>query len=137
MTIAFMALFAIIIGEFISSELGRKILWPLIILGGVSVIYWYITETNGNGDLKPYILIQFLPMLLIPIILGFFPSAFTHIQGYWLLLGAYLLAKIFESYDESVYNLFHFISGHSMKHIVAAFGVWLLLRAYKKRKLSL
>jgi len=133
MTIAFMALFAIIIGEFISTRLGKVAIWPLIFIGVLSVIYWHFTETAGNGDLRIYVLIQFLPLLMIPIILSLYQSTFTHTQGYWMILLAYILAKVFESYDKQIFDFLHIISGHSIKHITAAIGVWLLLKSYKER----
>ena len=133
MTIAFMALFAIIIGEFISQKLAIKLLWLLIGIGISSVFYWSYTESLAKGDLRLYVLVQFLPMLLIPIILLIFKPTFTHSHGYWSLLAAYLLAKIFEFFDQSIYQSIPFISGHSIKHLFAALGIYFLLRAYNNR----
>lgn len=135
MTIAFMALFSLIVGEFISSNLGKLALWPLVVFGVFSVLYWYRTESNDEGDLRLYILVQFLPMLVIPLILLFFKSKFTHTSGYWYLLYAYVLAKAFEYFDESIYNILFSISGHSLKHIVSALGILMLLKTYTNREL--
>jgi len=134
MTIAFMALFTIIIGEFISVKLAKKLFYPLLILGLASVYYWYSTEQNGVGDLRFYILIQFLPILLIPVILLIYPSRFSQKSGYWYLLLAYLLAKVFEHYDVAIHQLVGAsISGHPIKHVVAAIGMYVLLVFYEKR----
>lgn len=134
MTIAFMALFSVILGEFISVHLGRWALWPLIVIGVFSVIYWHSTEAKGAGDLRLYILVQFLPMILIPLILWFFKSMFTSANGYWLLLFAYALAKVFEHFDDAIYKMPLLQSGHSFKHIVAAVGVFFLLKSYSNRE---
>ncbi len=136
MTIAFMALFAVIIAEFVSVRAAKFSFWPLIVFGVFSVVYWHITETNGEGDLRLYVLVQFLPMMVIPLILLFFKSKFTNTIGYWLLLCAYIFAKAFEHYDEAIYTFLPFISGHSLKHIIAALGVLLLLTSYSNRKLA-
>jgi hypothetical protein len=134
MTIAFMALFTIIIGEFISVSLAKKLFYPLLILGLASVYYWYSTAQNGVGDLRFYVLIQFLPMLLIPVILLIYPSRFNQLSAYWYLLLAYLLAKVFEHYDMEIHQLLGAgISGHPIKHVVAAIGMYVLLRSYEKR----
>ena len=135
MTIAFMALFSIIVGEFTSSKLGKFTLWPLVAFGAFSVLYWYSTESNGEGDLRLYVLVQFLPILVIPLILIFFKSKYTHTSGYWYLLSAYVLAKGLEHFDESINNILFSLSGHSLKHVVAALGILFLLKAYNKRKL--
>ena len=133
MTIAFMALFSIIIAEFVSVHLGKLVLWPLIIFGVFSILYWQHTEARGEGDLRLYILVQFLPIMVIPLILLFFKSRFNYINGYWLLICAYVLAKLFEYFDEAIYTAIPLLSGHTIKHVVAAFGVYLLLKTYNKR----
>lgn len=132
-TVAFMALFSIIITEFTSSRLGKLSLWPLVFFGAFSVLYWYSTENSGKGDLRLYILVQFLPMLLIPLILFFFKSKFTDTNGYWFLLFAYTLAKAFEYFDEAIHNIL-LLSGHSIKHIIAALGIFFLLKTYNNRE---
>ena len=134
MTFAFMALFAVIIAEFASLKVSRLVLWPLVVFGVFSVFYWHFTESAGRGDLRLYALVQFLPMLLIPLLLLLFKPRFTFTSGYWVLLLAYLLAKVFEYYDEGLFESLGFISGHSLKHIVAAVGVFFLLRAYTVRE---
>jgi len=136
MTIAFMALISVIITEFVSSKLAKMSLFPLIIMGFLSVIYWYVTELNGQGDLRLYVLVQFLPMIGIPLVLLTFRHKFEQIHGYWWLLACYLLAKFFENFDAQVQDFLQGISGHSIKHLVAALGVYLLLRHYKTRELS-
>ena len=86
MTIAIMALVSIVISEFVSIRLGAILLIPFVAIGILSVLYWYWTETTGNGDLTPYVLVQFLPMIVIPVILVCFDSVFTKTGCYWLLL---------------------------------------------------
>lgn len=133
MTIAFMALLSIIMGEFISPRTGSILLVPLVALGILSVLYWHWTETAGHGDLRPYILVQFLPMLVIPVILVCFKSACTHAGSYWILFSAYAAAKVFEYFDREIYAMLGFVSGHSLKHIVAAIGVYFLLVSFGGR----
>ncbi|HHL19411.1 MAG TPA: alkaline phytoceramidase [Thiothrix sp.] len=132
-TIAFMALFAIILGEFVSVRFGQLILLPLLAYGIFAVMYWHYSETMGQGDLRWYIVVQLIPILSLPIILLLFNATFTLKNAYWLLLASYLLAKLLEYFDAETYNIVPLLSGHSLKHLVAAFGIYLLIRAYKKR----
>ena len=132
MTIAFMALFSKIISELISTKFSQYILGSLLIFGLYSVLYWHVTELNGEGDLRLYILVQFLPMLLIPIFLVQFRGVSKNISGYWLLLICYAVAKLCEYFDREIFHLLGVISGHSLKHIMAAIGVLFLLLAYRK-----
>ena len=133
MTIAFMSLFSIIIAEFISLRSARLIVWPLLILGVSSVIYWQLSENAGQGDLRPYILVQFLPLLMVPVIFGCFDSRFSHNNSYWWLLGFYLLAKLAEHFDAQLHSYLGLISGHSLKHIFAALGIGLVVLSYTLR----
>lgn len=133
MTIAFMALCSIIIGEFSSTRLGSILLVPLVSFGVFSVLYWHWTESAGHGDLRPYILVQFLPMLAIPVILICFNSVFTKVSGYWWLLSAYVIAKLFEHFDREILEATRLVSGHSLKHVVAAIGIFVLLSSFVRR----
>ena len=135
MTIAFMAFFAIIIGEFISLKAGRKLLLPLLLIGAGSVIYWHFTEQAGRGDLRFYALVQFLPIILIPVIMGLFRSAFNTNLYIWLIIATYLMAKIFETYDEQVYEILNQISGHTIKHFMASLVPLIFLIGLYKRRL--
>ena len=136
MTIVFMAFFSVIIGEHISLRIGRALLFPLLALGVISVANWSITETAGRGDLRLYIIVQYLPMILIPLILLFFPSRFSHAHLLWIVLGAYGLAKLFEMADRQVFSLFHVVSGHTLKHLVAALGMYAFLYAVRHRRFA-
>jgi len=134
MAIAFMALFSIIITEFIGQKEGKRLLYPLVVLGIISVLYWAYTESLGEGDLRLYIFVQFFPMLIIPaLLLGFRPK-FTLHTAYWYLLLSYVLAKVFEHFDEAIYETLGFISGHSLKHIMAALGLWILTKSFLSRE---
>lgn len=134
MTIAFMALFSLILSEFISEKLGRYSLLPLLILGLSSVAYWYLTELDGQGDLRFYAAIQFFPLLAISIILLCFKSCYTKVSAYWWLLMTYLSAKLFEHFDVLIHNSLIVISGHSIKHIAAALGLYILYKAFRNRE---
>lgn len=135
MSIVFMALFTIIIGEFISVRLGKVLFMPLISAGMISVIYWYFSENRGEGDLRFYALIQFYSLLMIIIILAFFRSHFSHAKAYWLLLVLYALSKVFEIYDAAIFKFTGVLSGHTLKHVFAAMALSVLLFLYAKRQL--
>src|SRR2546430_1898790 len=68
MTVAFMALFAMVVRDRISESCGRVLLWPLVLAGVTSVGYWHWSEFHGRGDLRAYAVIEFLPMLLMPLL---------------------------------------------------------------------
>ena len=134
MTVGFMSFFAILLGEFVSVRFGKSAFFPLVIAGIASVVYWHLTERQGEGDLRFYALVQFTPMLLIPVVLLCFRSRYTHVNGFWYLFIAYAIAKLFEYFDVAVFNLTGLISGHSIKHIVSALGIYILLHSFESRE---
>jgi hypothetical protein len=121
MAIAFMALFSFFLSEHINVRLGTWLLWPLLAIGLFSVLYWIYTENLGAGDLRLYALVQFLPVLLIPLIIILFPSHTYRKKYIWYLIGLYALAKVAEHYDDEIMSAVS-ISGHTLKHIFAAFS---------------
>lgn len=134
MTLVFMSLFAIVLGEHVSESLGRRTLVPLLLVGAGSVIYWSLTEGRGIGDLRPYVLVQFLPMMMIPMILLLYASYFDRAEFFWGMVVIYGAAKLIELFDSEIYLAGELISGHSIKHLVAALAPLLFLRGLKSRR---
>lgn len=127
MTIAFMALFSLVIGDRVSARLGRRLLWPLVISGVAAVMYWDWTELQGRGDLRPYALVQFLPMLLIPVMLLRSKGNGLRTSWLWATVAVYGLAKLAEFYDHAIHAATGIISGHSVKHLLGALAVYLAM----------
>ncbi|MFN7987907.1 MAG: alkaline phytoceramidase [Thermoanaerobaculia bacterium] len=134
MTLAFMAVFAIIIGEHISPRLGIRLLLPLLLFGALSVWYWRATDSGNGGDLRLYVLVQYLPMLLIPVIVLLYRSALAPTSYLWALLGSYGAAKALEFLDAPVFRMTGFVSGHTLKHLAAALGVYFLYLGFIRRR---
>ncbi len=133
MTISFMAFFSIIVAENVSVNWGRRMLIPLLLLGAASVFYWHFTELQGAGDLRPYALVQFLPMLLIPVLLLQYPSRFASNGWVWAVLAAYVASKITEFADVGIFEAIGF-SGHAIKHLLAALGTFFFFWAVRFRR---
>ncbi len=135
MTISFMAFFVIIVGENISLSLARRLFYPLILIGIFSVFYWTYTESNGEGDLRLYALVQFLPIILIPLILWLYPSPFKGQRYIVYVIAAYVLAKLTEHFDQQILDFLQVMSGHAIKHVIAAVGTYFFYVALRKRVL--
>lgn len=123
MTISFMSFVAIIIGEYINEAIAKKLLVPLLFLGLFSVVWWRFTDNNDGGDLRIYIIVQFLPMVLIPLIIWLYHPTLAPNSYVWGMMGMYGLAKILELLDDSIFQILKVISGHTLKHVAAALGV--------------
>ncbi len=130
MTVAFMSLLSAVIADRISWVVGRALLWPLVVVGIASIAWWLRTETAGAGDLRPYALVQFLPMLLIPLMLLMWRGEGLSSRWLWMAFGAYALAKVAEQLDAPIFAAIG-MSGHALKHLLAALAAWWIVRAFQ------
>jgi hypothetical protein len=133
MTIAFSGLFTLVIGEYLSVRAARHLLIPLLLAGAASVVYWDVTEARGAGDLRPYAVVQFLPMILTCAILVMYRRASDLTRYLWLMIAMYTIAKLLEFFDAGIYGILGFVSGHSLKHVAASLGPLALLFALHAR----
>jgi hypothetical protein len=134
MSVAFMALFASVLAERVSRRVGLALLAPLVALGIGSVLYWHWTEAQGRGDLRPYYVVQFYPLLALPPLLLLFPPRYTRTADLVAALGWYVLAKFCEDpLDAAFYALGGWVSGHTLKHLLAALGASWILHMIAKR----
>ena len=133
MAVAFMSFLAIIIGEYIDMNIGRRLLMPLVLLGVLSVWYWHVTESAGHGDLRPYGLVQFLPLPLILLIAWTYPDPGKAGRYLFAVFVLIILSKAAELFDGTVLAATGIVSGHTLKHLLAALAVWFAWRWLKQR----
>src|SRR4051812_11888931 len=77
MSIGFTAFFAGLLGERLGRRAYRLLLWPLLGLGVASVLLWRASELRGEGDLRLYLLVQFFPLLMIPLLMALYTPRYT------------------------------------------------------------
>lgn len=134
MAVAFMALFSAMIAERISIYWSRMLLLPLVFAGVASVVMWRISEDAGRGDLRIYLFVQLFPMLSLPLMLLLFPPRYSRGAELFVVVLLYAAAKAIEHFDAQIWSLAsRTVSGHTLKHLVAALAAWLVLDMLKKR----
>ncbi len=136
MTAAFMTLLSAVLADRVSWVVGRALLWPLVVIGIASIAWWVRTEAAGQGDLRPYGLVQFLPMLLVPLILLLWRGEGLRAKPVWMAFAAYAAAKLAEQFDQSILEATGGFSGHSLKHLLAALATWWVVRAFQRSPAS-
>lgn len=130
--IVFMALLAAVIAERVSVELGFW-LFPILQAAGVgSVLLWRAGELHGHGDLRSYAAVQVYAILVLLLAL-LLPPTYTRGSDFAVVVGLYVLAKILEEADRQVFALGHVVSGHTLKHLVAAAAGYWILRMLQRR----
>ena len=133
MTLGFMSLLSAMLMERINLRAGSLALAPLLLLGITSVAYWYVSELHGAGDLRLYLMVQFYTLALILLLLWLFPARYTRGGDVVMAMEFYVLAKILEMTDKQIFNFGHIISGHTLKHLAAALGVYWIFRMLNRR----
>lgn len=128
MAMGFASLLAAVIVERIRLRLGIWLLAPLILLEMATVVYWAATQSGGRGDIRPYAFAQFGSLLMILFLLAIYPPRYTRGYDFLVSLGIYAIAKVLEAGDRVIYSHVRFVSGHTLKHLVAALSAWWILR---------
>ena len=131
MTIAFMAVLSIMIKEKVDEKWGTVMLIPSCLIGILSMLIWVITD-----DLRIYIIVQILPVAVAPYVVYYYPNG-MYSHDYFMIWCAlfYALSKITE-FSDHLFFRFMPLSGHTLKHILAAIGLaFIPLMLHKRRYL--
>lgn len=97
-----------------------------------AVVYWATTD-----NLLPYVVMQVVSAGAVVLATAFAPSTYTHARWLYAAVGFYALALAAERFDGPIYAaLVQTISGHTLKHLLAAVGiaiVYAMLRTRRRR----
>jgi hypothetical protein len=126
MTLGFAGLFAAVLSEHLGARLERLLLPCAVAAGIASVLWWHYAD-----DLRLYVWVQFAPLAALLYALAVLPARYARRAWLWCALGCYALAKIAELHDPEIYGwTAHAVSGHVLKHLLAALGAlalaWML-----------
>lgn len=90
-----------------------------------SVAWWRFTDLRGADDLGPYLLLQFLPLVLIPLWQWMYAAPRADKMTFMAAIALYVAAKAAELNDREILAALGWMSGHTLKHLfsTAAAGV--------------
>lgn len=119
-------------GETRNKESTLLAAW-LAVAAVCSVAWWYFTAQHGVGDLRPYLLLQSLPLLLIPLWQWIHarPHAERCAFGGAILL--YVVAKFAELNDHEIAAVLGALTGHTLKHLLASGAAALVVACLIRR----
>ena len=130
MTVAFMSLVAAQIVDRVNVRAGLALLVPMLLVGMASVLYWRATERAGAGNLVPYGILQAYAVMILVMMTWLYPSRYTRGGDIYWVFAAYVAAKVVEYFDAEIFAVGNLVSGHTLKHLIAAgagFVVWRML----------
>lgn len=84
-----------------------------------SVAWWYFSDLAGSGDLRPYLLLQGLPILLIPLWQWIYKAPAADRLAFGGALAIYVVAKLAEANDHAIAAVIGPVTGHTLKHLLA------------------
>jgi hypothetical protein len=131
--VGFMALLSALIAERISVRAGVGLLFPFLVAGAASVLYWRWSVLDGAEDVLPYAVVQYGGAAALLLVAALYRSRYSRSGDIFGALALYALAKAAEVLDAPIYALGEFLSGHTLKHLLAALSVWWLLRMLQLR----
>ncbi|MBN8476282.1 hypothetical protein [Sulfuritalea sp.] len=111
-------LLAGVLGDLRSID-SRKLTHWLALAAVASVAWWYFTDLAGSGDLRPYLLLQGLPILLIPLWQWIYRAPTADRLAFGGALAIYVVAKLTEINDHQIAAVLDPVSGHTLKHLLA------------------
>jgi hypothetical protein len=106
--------------------------WQLAALAGfavASVAWWAWTEARGLGDLRPYLLLQAAPIVLVPLWQAQARTPRATRIAFGAALALYAVAKAAELADHAILDATGLVSGHTLKHLVAALAAAVIVGA--------
>ncbi len=124
MTIGFMGAYVALVAEYADRRLEPLLILPAVAVGFASVIYWGLTD-----DLRLYFAVQGTVFASVLLLIAAFPHPPRQRAFLALGLGTYALAILFEQLDRQIYEIMAgVVSGHTIKHLLAACAVFVLVR---------
>lgn len=133
MTVAFMSLIAAQVVDRVGVRTGLLLLPLLLLLGVASVVYWLASERAGHGNVVPYGVLQAYAVVALLLLTWWLPSRYTRGGDLYWVFGGYVLAKLFEHFDDEILALGHLVSGHTLKHVAAAVAGFVVCRMLVRR----
>ena len=130
--IAFMGFLTALLVEHLEGaprHIAHRLLAPLMLCSAGAIGWW-----QWSGDLSLWVWVQAAPMLAVVLVIALLPRRYTHRHYLVYALACYMAAKLFELGDVELMQWSGgLVSGHTLKHLAAAAGVWCFYRMLRDR----
>lgn len=122
MSAAFVLLTLGMLAERVHAGIGGRPVATTATLVGAATLAALASGSVGDGavDLRPFLLLQLIPVLLIPAGALSLPGAHTRPSDWLLMLVAYVAAQAFDVADAAIHAATGWIGGHALMHLALA-----------------
>jgi hypothetical protein len=122
---AFVMLTFGLLAERAHSRFGSFVVCLVVLLGtaltGSAILF---AQARGAGlDMRPLLLLEIIPVLVIPAGALSLPGRFTGVFDWVVVLTLYALAKLLESGDAFILETSGWVSGHTLMHLALSSAV--------------
>ena len=117
-------------------DTGLTITLPLgmVALGAATVLWWRFTESRAVGDLRAYLMLQGAPLVLVPLWQWIARSPAAERAWFAAAIALYVLAKWAELQDRALFEALGVVSGHTLKHLLAAAASACIVASFTTRR---
>ncbi|MCK6453060.1 MAG: hypothetical protein L6R19_19765, partial [Alphaproteobacteria bacterium] len=92
----------------------------------LGVFWWWWTDRRGEGDLRPYLLLQAAPLVLVPLWQWIENAPRADRRAFACAIALYVAARLAELGDRAVMEALSAVSGHTLKHLLATAAAWVV-----------
>jgi hypothetical protein len=132
MVLAFGGLLGLAVADRVSERGGRAVALGVLLLGPASVAVWSVT-----GNVLPWAALQFGGLLVLAGLCAWRPLPGALGLRLGAVIALYAVAKVAEQGDHAVFAFSHgMVSGHTLKHVIAACAAWPVLAALERRAVA-
>lgn len=128
-------LLAAVRAECVPDTRGTRYTLVISLLAVLSVAWWQYTDGPQHpGDLGPYLAMQLLALLLIPLWQAIHRAPRADRLAFGVAIAFYVVAKLAELYDRELLAALRFVSGHTLKHLLASAAAAVLVARLSQRR---
>jgi len=129
--VALMWLVSLIVADRVDRRLAVAAAVVLPLLAVASVLAWYTSGGTAGGDMRWYGLVQLEGVLLVPLLLLAYPRGVLRSRELWAALACFGAMRGLATFDAAILDATGVVSGHSLKHVVAAVAAYLAMRSLR------
>jgi hypothetical protein len=89
---------------------------------------------RGVGDLRLYLWVQFGALIIVVLLMVLYRPKYRGSRYMASAVGVYALSQLFDGLDKQIHALGGIISGHTLKHLAAAAGVYCVIVMLRARR---